>query len=344
MNRILNERERSIRRGIQFIYRTACDAKNFKAFGFDYLSCFSLIASTSRDGWLRRMAREMGRERARQWRTEHPALASDAAAKTIEEFIDATVSADDLGVRDGRLKETIQREAKRFSAQDYLGFDPATEPPPGDIPKQCRCDERNPRGRKTCRNCKRRLLVQSRYQSWMNALYRGYRSDRSGVRFGTRYADALAWLPEMRPYCRPGEGNSEDFYYSVYAVTHLVYTLNDYGRYQLSPRWLPCEFEFLKAHLNEAIAMDDPDMVGEFMDTLKAFGLADGHPLIRKGTEYLLSVQNTDGGWGDSSEDECERYHPTWTAVDGLRDFAWRGERLSFPKLKPLLQHWARIP
>ena len=185
--------------------------------------------------------------------------------------------------------------------------------------------------------------MESRYQTWMKALYRGYRSERSGVRLGTTYAHAFAWLPEMRPYCGPDQGNEEDFYYSVYAVTHVVYTLNDYGRFRLLPRWLPCEFEFLQAHLEEAIEMDDAEMVGEFLDSLKAFGLTDNHPLMRRGTEYLLSCQNSDGSWGDlNAEDVCTRYHPTWTAVDGLRDYAWRGERLSFPKLKPLLERWAR--
>lgn len=338
----IEQRERAIQRGIQFIYGTACDAKSFETFGSDYLCCFSLIASTSRNLRLRRVAREMGRERARQWRKEHPALPPRLGTTTIEEFIEGTVSSDRLGVRDGALKQSIRREARRFTAQDLLGFDPAVEPPPADIPQQCRCGASNSRGRRTCRGCKRRLLMQSRYQTWMQALYGGYLSDRSEVRLGTKYADALAWLPEMRPYCGPGEGGSEDFYYSVYAITHLVYTLNDYGRYQLSPRWLPCEFEFLKANLEEAIDIDDSDMVGEFMDTLKAFGLADSNPLIRRGTQYLLSGQNSDGSWGDTNEDDCERYHPTWTAVDGLRDFAWRGERLSFPKLKPLLERWAR--
>ena len=179
--------------------------------------------------------------------------------------------------------------------------------------------------------------MQSRYQTWMKALYGGYLSDSSGMRFGTRFADALAWARDLRPYCGPHEGTRDDFYYSVYAITHLVYTLNDYGRYQLSRRWLPCEFEFLKANLEEAIALDDPDMVGEFMDSLKAFGLANNGPMVRRGTQYLLSGQNADGSWGDPNEDDCERFHPTWTAVDGLREFAWRGERLSFPNLKPLL-------
>ena len=40
--------------------------------------------------------------------------------------------------------------------------------------------------------------------------------------------------------------------------------------YRLSPRWLPQEFEFLKANLKDAIAQRDSDMLGEFMDSLKA--------------------------------------------------------------------------
>ncbi|MEK6286357.1 MAG: hypothetical protein AABO57_11500 [Acidobacteriota bacterium] len=339
----IEKREQAITRGIGFIYRTACDPKNFAVYGFDYLCCFSLIASTSRDSSLRKMAREMGRERARRWRRENPKLPSGADPKTITDFIDATVSADKLGVRDGELKKRIRQAAKSFTVQDFLGFDPALERPPKDLPKRCRCGLKNSRGRRTCQGCKSRLRMQSRYETWMEAIYRGYRNQRSGVMLGTKYADAIRWLPEMRPYSGLKDTTADDFHSSVYAVTHVVYTLNDYGRFKLSPRWLPHEFDFLKENLQEAVALDDPEMVGEFLDTLKAFGLTDGHLLIRHGTEYLLSHQNLDGSWGNVNADDIHhRYHPTWTAIDGLRDYAWRGERLSFPKLKPWLEHWAR--
>jgi hypothetical protein len=84
--------------------------------------------------------------------------------------------------------------------------------------------------------------------------------------------------------------------------------------------------------------MEDPETMGEFLDTLKSFGLPEDHPLIVKGLSYLLSHQNPDGSWGDvEAEDIYERYHPTWTAIDGLREYAWRGERLSFQRLRPVL-------
>jgi hypothetical protein len=44
--------------------------------------------------------------------------------------------------------------------------------------------------------------------------------------------------------------------------------------------------------------------------------------------EYLLATQNADGSWGDAeAKDIYRRYHPTWTAIDGLRDYKWKRRR-----------------
>jgi hypothetical protein len=147
----------------------------------------------------------------------------------------------------------------------------------------------------------------------------------------------------LRPYrARPGDAGRE-FHDAVYAVTHVVYTLNDYGQFKLSPRLLPQEFEFLKANLRAAIAADDADMLGEFMDALRAFGVTTSDPLMRAGMEYYLTHQNPDGSWGEREEkDIYMRYHPTWNAVAGLSEYSWRGEGLSFPEVRPLLERWAR--
>ena len=126
----------------------------------------------------------------------------------------------------------------------------------------------------------------------------------------------------MRPY-RPRAGNPE-FIQTVYAVTHIVYTLNDYSKYQLSPRCLPDEFNFLKATLTEAVALQDSETMGEFLDSLRAFGLTESDPLIRTGMDYLLRTQNPDGSWGEVDTSDLYGYHPTWTAVDGLREYRWK--------------------
>jgi len=100
--------------------------------------------------------------------------------------------------------------------------------------------------------------------------------------------------------------------------------LNNYSQYKLSPQLLPQEFEFLRANLKEAIRKKDTDMLGEFMDTLRAFGLTTNDPLIRHGMEYYLTHQNADGSWGKRREKDIYlRYHPTWNAVAGLSEYAW---------------------
>jgi hypothetical protein len=286
------------------------------------------------------MALGMGLERARVWRRQHRSLPIDADAGTIADYAFGSDAADSLGLKDERLKDEIRRAAAGFSARDYLSFDPLTEPPPQDVPDECEYDEAsNPRGSKFCRVCKRPLKMKSRYDVWYDALITVYSGDHYGVRLGAHYADVLKWLPSLRPYRGREGGGNPDFYDNVYAVTHVVYTLNNYSQYRLSPSLLPQEFAFLRDHSQEAIKEDDADMLGEFMDSLRAFGLTDASPQIRAGMEYYLAHQNPDGSWGEMDEEDIyERYHPTWNAVAGLSDYAWRGEGLSFPAVKPLLE------
>ena len=181
--------------------------------------------------------------------------------------------------------------------------------------------------------------MRSRYDVWYDALITAYVGEHYGVRLGARYADVLRWLPTLRPYRGSENGTSKDFYDTVYAVTHIVYTLNNYSMYRLKPSWLPQEFEFLKTNLKEAIRQRDADMLGEFIDSLKAFGLTRDDPDIRAGMQYLLSHQNRDGSWGHMREkDIYDRYHPTWNGVAALSEYAWQGERLSFPEVQMLLE------
>jgi hypothetical protein len=160
-----------------------------------------------------------------------------------------------------------------------------------------------------------------------------YTGDRYGVRLGAGFADVTQWLPRLRPYPAFKEADAE-FYSVAYAITHVIYTFNDYSSSRLQPEWLSGEFAFLKSHLPLNIAADDAETMGEFLDTLKSFGLTEDDPLIRSGIEFVLSRQNADGSWGDPNEPEIyPRYHSTWTAINGLMDYAWpRGVGVSFPE------------
>jgi hypothetical protein len=343
MRKHLDERRAvAVRDGLEFLYRRACDPESFEAYGHDFLFCFYTIASNSKDTILQQAARRMGRERARVWRSSHPSVLKEASAEDLSSLVFGSDAADRLGVRDARLKSQIRRALKGFRAEDFYRFDPVREPPPDDIPDVCECGTDHPRGRERCRRCKRPLEKLGRYGAWIDALILSYLGERYGVVVGAPFKDVIKWLPVMRPYRGPERGRNPDYYWTVYAVTHVVYTLNHYNLYQLSPRWLPDEFEFLKTNLEESIRREDPEMTGEFLDSLKAFGFTENHPLIRKGTRYVLSKQNADGGWGKMNRaDPYTRYHPAFTAINGLRDREWRGTRLSFPKLMPLLERCA---
>ncbi|HEX8560648.1 MAG TPA: hypothetical protein VF668_21320, partial [Pyrinomonadaceae bacterium] len=297
---------------------------------------YTVGASVS-DPAVRRAARRMGVERAREWRRTRGSLPADADAATVSDYAFGGDAADSLGPPDPRLKRQVRRAAARFTARDFLLFDPLTEPPPADVPAECEADRAwNARGATRCRRCGRALRMRTPHDVWYDALITAYVGERYGVRLGASYADVLAWLPSLRPHRGPG---AHEFYDTVYAVTHVVYTLNDYGQRRLPARLLPEEFAFLRSNLRAAVAAGDADMLGEFMDSLRAFGLGDGDPEIREGTEYLLARQNPDGSWGDVNErDIYLRYHPTWNAVAALSDYAWRAGGPDARRLRLLLK------
>jgi len=329
-------------RGLRFIHRVALKPRHFKVYGSNLLYFFNFVATTSKSPALREAAREMASHHIGRRNGDATRFPPDPDADDITQLVLAGHSAEKHGLRDRALKARLRRAAEGFRAEEYLWFDPLVEPPPDDVPEACDCGAGNERGRKRCRGCRRKLSYMTRYRVWCLALTTAYSGESYGVRLGASYAEVLRWLPYLRPYRGPEGGANHDFYDAVYAISHLVYTLNDYGRYRLSPAWLPEEFEFLSANLSEAIARDDPDMAGEFLDSLLAFGRTHDDPVMRPGVEFLLSCQNRDGSWGDRQAEIYARYHATWAALDGLREYDWRGEKLRFPEVLPWLEFWAK--
>ncbi len=335
----LSDRDSAIERGLDFIYRFGSKGHRFANYGSFLICCFALVGATSRDSKLRRLGRERAKQLFRRWSRLHSSLPINSSSDLLLEFVLVCYAQSRIGVRDPKSVTQMRIVASAFSATDVLGFDPVAEPPPDDLPYRCVCTFQNPSGRKSCKQCKRRLRIQSRYRVWMEALANTYIAGRCGVMFGAPYPEVLKWMPLMRPYPVHDEHDEEVVWDAIYAVTHIVYTLNDYNTYRLSPRWLPQEFAYLKANVKAACAQDDPETLGELLDSLKSFGLPERHPLIQRGTKYLLAAQNEDGSWGDPAEENLRRRcHTTWTAIDGLRTCAWRGQRLSRPNLESILK------
>lgn len=329
------QRSRAIERGMTFIHATASDPQNFAAFGDDTLWAFFATYRVAADPALKAMAREMGRERALHWRRANPRLPAGALATDLTNLVFACMAADGFDLPDTAMAEAIRAAARTFGVRDFLRFDPAREPLPKSAPAVCRAC-RNA-GSLACMECQGRTV--SGHDLMSDALIASYAAAKYGVPIGASFLDVARLIPSLRPYPAFREARSTAFIDVAYLITHIVYVLNDYLRFRLRPEWLPAEFEFLKAHLPLVIEADDPETMGEFVDCLRIFGLTFEDAHVQKGVDFIMATQNGDGSWGDAqSGDAYHLYHATLTAVNGLMDFDWAGEGVSFPEALPLVR------
>ena len=319
------DRDRAVRRGLFFIYSVAKDPESFREWGSDLIWAFQNIQSSTANRDLSDLAWRMGHERAQAWRRLYPKVPADADSDEVADLANGSYTAELLGVPDPALHEALRKATARFSNTDYLFFDPAREGPPSDVPEQCkRCNHQNVRGVHACSKCGAPLRMRTRYALFTDALITTFGGDGYGVSVGGPYRDVLRWLPTMRPYPARGSVSEREYYDAVYCVTHIIYTYNSYNLKRVSPSCFPQEYAYLKDNLIQSIRDHDAETLGEYMDTLQAFGMTYADPLLQKGVSYLLSVQNPDGSWGDPHDsDVYDRYHTTWTSLGGLQTFRW---------------------
>ncbi len=333
----LPARLRAVRRALRLLHKIARRQSTFAEYGGHLLVAFYLIATTSGDAAIRRQALQMGRERARYWKNQWQRTPPNLDADVVLDELVASYAVERMGIKHGRIRRELETAVARYTPRELLDFDPAFEMAPDDVPEDCDGGHVNERGRRRCRVCRKRLHPRSRYEVWYCALSSTYFCERHGIKLGARFVDVLNQLPRLRPYPRPGTRHYRD---SIYAVTHIVYTLNHYGRSRLAPQLLPYEFRFLKASMNWALDQEEPDTIGEIIDSLAAFGVEDTDSLLMKGRTFLLESQRADGGWGDE-DDEYGRFHTVWTAIDGLRDYSWRENGISNPQIRRALRRFA---
>lgn len=289
-------RLRAARRGLQLLRRIADRKSTFAKYSGHLLLAFYFIATTSRDEGLRRTALIAGRDRARFWKQQWYRKRRRLDAATVVDEICASYAAEQLGIRHRKIRGDLEAAAACYSPRQLLGFDPRS----GRIPRDAR----------------------GRYEAWYVALINIYFCERWGLRLPVGYSDVMRLLPLLQPYPRPRSRHYRD---AIYAVTHIVYTLNDYSRSRLPARLVRRERAFLRASMPWAIRRGEADTVGEIVDSLAGCGIADTDPLMMQGRAFILEQQHADGGWGDA-DDEYGRFHSVWTCIDGLRDYSWSGK------------------
>lgn len=110
-----------------------------------------------------------------------------------------------------------------LTSTDYFGWDPVTSPPPllgnsdenGDI---------------------------TVYRAMSNALIHSFYADRAGLKLGgVSYKDIFQHLNMFRPWCGPDLLSKEEYTDQCYLVTHVVFTLNNWGELMLDKELAPHE-------------------------------------------------------------------------------------------------------
>jgi len=315
-------RLRAVRKALHLLHAIAQRESTFAEYAGHLLLAFRQIGTTSRSAAIRRPALEMGRECAARWKERWPETRRQLSGNNVLDQVIASYAAQRLGIVAEDIRADVRRVVAACTTRELLFFDPSIEEPPDDVPEDCECGCTNARGRRRCGTCGQHLSARSRWSLWYYALTSTYFCERNDVPLRVRLVDVVHQLARLRPYPTP---DAPDYYEGIYAITHLVYTLNGYGCSRLSRRLLREEYRFLKVAMRWALAQKEADTIGEIIDSLLALGLDESDELLVAGRAFLLETQCDDGGWGDEGGDEYAYFHTVWTAIDGLRDYSWRG-------------------
>jgi hypothetical protein len=111
----------------------------------------------------------------------------------------------------------------------------------------------------------------------------------------------------------------EAYHDQNYYATHVVLALVHYGQRPLPPSAAGDKvFSYLSGQYDRVRnRVNDLDLLCEYLYCFRQFGQASAG-FVREGECYVLSLQRTDGSWGnfdDFAGDPYDQLHPTWTAI-----------------------------
>ena len=293
-------RRSAMLRGLSFLERFALQDDCWRGCAPDVNYMFFHLATRSDDRELSRRARE-----ALWW------------------FGYGTCAPTALGLDTRAMRRDLARAVRGRTPRDFLGFDPRREAPPSTVCEPCECGE-HAGATANCPSCGAEIERLHRYQAWQGALVGAHIAETLGLDVGCTVHDALRWRARMQPYPDIRRRITEAGWYAFYAVTHVVYVLDDYSLRRLPPRPLAPEIDFVVRACRHAIADDDVEMLGESIDVLLAVGEDEMGDLVTRARRRLLATQNRNGSWGDRDDDPYTRFHKTWVALDGLTSYGRR--------------------
>ena len=298
----------ALRRGMGYMIGSACERENFEEYASDYLFFFADIERVQ-EPWVSSRAREVGVGLGEYYLENLFRLDS---ADEVVDAASALYALECLGMDVDGAFVLLREAAGWYPVQDYLGFDPAN----GVVPDLD-------------------LLI--------DLLIGFHFTDRMFVDIGVTYAEVLPYVAAVEYRVDPVVEHNRYIDLNN-LVTHLVYTVSGYATWNVAAGVMPREVEYIRTWMGYALAWADPETLAEYVDSLRLFGYGPGDPDVAAGVEVLLAIQKADGRWEPLEvEDEYDRYHATWCAMDALRSYDLEGgDGVADLLTGRVLEEWAR--
>ena len=330
-------RRKAVLSGLDAIAALSSDQANFDQFGNDAIQCFYDVARATEDP-VRANALMFVEQLAHKWR--HRILSRgwrSSGRPTPQQILETIVGLyclERVGVSAPKLKEDVVHAVtltgpdaddslKPYSCKDYFGWDPVH-------------DASVPEGVAEVLSGEAVTV----YRTLCNSLIHAFYAERASINIGCGYADVLAKVATLRPYKSHGELPWESYVDQAYLITHVVFTLNNWGELALEPELLPHEHLFIRENLGVAVRERDAHLVGEYVECLRAFGSDDSDPLIQLGMTFLLRAQDPATHRWDVGGDAYTSYHATMVACQALLVHTHRGYGPGLPSCVAVLEKW----
>ena len=125
----------------------------------------------------------------------------------------------------------------------------------------------------------------------------------------------------------------------------MVLTVSQWGQLRLQIQQLPHEYLFLQEYLPLVINKKDIHLVGEFVECLRIFGVADNSLLMINGIHFLIEEQNADGSWDNhmtefTVDGAYQAYHATMVAIQGMVPSIFTGFGCMSEETEEMLSLW----
>jgi len=313
------------------VYEMALDADNFNYFGNDMIQCFYDVATVTGEP-IRSKTLKYVEHLANRWKytTMQDGWKDDEdgnpTPSEVMEVVTGMYCMERVGIRHDLKSEVLQflQSKAAYSAEEYFGWDP----------KQGAISDSG--GIEVSSNTE-----VSKYRLMSTSLIHSFYADRVGLVLGCDYVDLFKWLPVLRPYKGPHELPWDEYIDQCYLVTHIVFTMNNWGELRLDASLFPHEYYFLRNHLEVHIQQRDVHLTAEFVESLRCFGCGDDDALIRKGMRALLALQTESGVWDPTEDDPYRTYHATMCGAQALLAHRFRGFGPGIPSVLPYLLRWA---